>query len=81
MSRVARVVVPGNSHHITQWGNRQSAIFETDADREAYLRFVGKYAALHGLSLWAYFLMTNHIHFRLPEFALSTMCMALPNKQ
>ena len=62
MSRVARIVVPGYPHHITQRGNRQSAIFETDADRESYLRFLDKYAALHGLSLWAYCLMTNHIH-------------------
>ena len=62
MSRVARIVVPGYPHHITQRGNRQSAIFETDADREAYLRFLSKYATLHGLSLWAYCLMTNHIH-------------------
>ncbi len=62
MPRTARIVVPGYPHHIAQWGNRQSAIFETDADREAYLRFLSKYATQHGLSLWAYCLMTNHIH-------------------
>ena len=62
MSRVARIVVPGYPHHITQRGNRHGNIFETDGDREAYLRFLGKYAAQHGLSLWAYCLMTNHVH-------------------
>ena len=62
MSRVARIVVPEIPHHITQRGNRQAAIFETDEDRLAYLRFLKKYAAQHGLSVWAYCLMTNHVH-------------------
>ena len=39
MSRVARVVVPEIPHHITQRGNRQAAIFETDEDRLAFLPF------------------------------------------
>jgi len=30
MSRVARIVVPGFPHHITQRGNRQMDVFETD---------------------------------------------------
>jgi len=62
MSRVARIVVPGIPHHITQRGNRQAAIFETDEDRLAYLRFLKKYTVQHDLSLWAYCLMTNHVH-------------------
>ena len=62
MSRVARVVVPGFPHHVTQRGNRQADVFETDADRECYLRFLKRYADRHGLAIWAYCLMTNHIH-------------------
>ncbi len=62
MSRVARVVVPGFPHHITQRGNRRADVFETDADRKAYLRFLKKYAEKRGLDIWAYCLMTNHIH-------------------
>lgn len=62
MSRVARVVVPGFPHHVTQRGNRLADVFEVDADREAYLRFVKHYADRHGLAVWAYCLMTNHIH-------------------
>ena len=56
MSRVARIVVPGFPHHITQRGNRRAD------DRHAYLRFLRQYAQRHGLSIWAYCLMTNHIH-------------------
>ena len=62
MSRVARIVVPGFPHHVTQRGNRGADVFEVDADRKAYLRFLGKYAERHGLAVWAYCLMTNHVH-------------------
>ena len=62
MSRVARIVVPGFAHHVTQRGNRRADVFETDADREAYLRFLKTYCAKRGLSVWAYCLMTNHVH-------------------
>ena len=62
MSRVARVVAAGFPHHVTQRGNRRCDVFETDGDREAYLRFLKKYCDRRGLSIWAYCLMTNHIH-------------------
>jgi REP element-mobilizing transposase RayT len=62
MSRVARIVVPGYPHHVTQRGNRRADVFETDDDRHAYLRFLKKYGERHGLDIWAYCLMTNHIH-------------------
>ena len=62
MSRVARIVVPGFAHHVTQRGNRRDDVFYTDDDRRAYLRFLRQYAERHGLSIWAYCLMTNHIH-------------------
>ena len=62
MSRVARIVVPGFPHHVTQRGNRRPDVFETDRDREAYLRFLKQYADRRALSVWAYCLMTNHIH-------------------
>lgn len=62
MSRVARVVVAGFPHHVTQRGNRRCDVFETDFDRESYLRFLKQYAERHGLAVWAYCLMSNHIH-------------------
>ncbi len=62
MSRVARIVVPGFPHHVVQRGNRRADIFYSDDDRLAYTRFLKKYAAEHGLKIWAYCLMTNHLH-------------------
>ncbi len=37
MSRIARVVVPGLPHHVTQRGNRRMQTFFLDADYEEYL--------------------------------------------
>jgi putative transposase len=62
MSRVGRVVIAGVPHHVTQRGNRRADVFVSDSDRQAYLGFVKKYAECHGLMIWAYCLMTNHVH-------------------
>lgn len=63
MGRIARVVVPGLAHHVTQRGNRRSAIFFEDADRFGYLNLVRHYARFYEIEIWAYCLMTNHVHF------------------
>ena len=62
MPRIARVVVPGLPHHITQRGNRRADVFFDDDDRRRYLFLLGQYAERHGLAIWAYCLMTNHVH-------------------
>ena len=63
MPRIARVVVPGLPHHVTQRGNRRADVFFDDDDRRRYLFLLGQYAERHGLAIWAYCLMTNHVHF------------------
>jgi len=62
MARLARVVVPGYSHHITQRGNRRMPTFFSDADYEAYLALLAEQCAAHGLGIWAWCLMPNHVH-------------------
>jgi len=62
MARVPRIVVPGFPHHITQRGNRQAEVFFTPRDRSVYLALLRKYADRYGLSVYAYSLMTNHVH-------------------
>jgi len=62
MPRIARVVIPGVPHHITQRGNRGEDVFLTDAGRRRYLALLEEYAPKHGLSILAYCLMTNHVH-------------------
>ena len=63
MPRIARVVIPGMPHHVTQRGNRRADVFFCDADRRRYLALLADYAEQYGLSIWAYCLMTNHVHF------------------
>lgn len=63
MSRIARVVIPGLPHHITQRGNRREEVFTDDADRHAYLNGVRHAFRAYSVKVWAYCLMTNHVHF------------------
>jgi putative transposase len=62
MTRIARVVVPGFAHHVTQRGNNQQDVFFVDDDRLFYLKLLGYYARRHGLEMNGYCLMTNHVH-------------------
>jgi putative transposase len=62
MPRIARVVIPGVPHHVTQRGNRRDDIFFEDADRQRYLQLLLEYSVKHGLKILAYCLMTNHVH-------------------
>ena len=43
MARIARVIVPGVPHHVTQRGNRRMDVFFTDEDRQAYLDLLREY--------------------------------------
>jgi len=63
MPRHARVVFEGVAHHITQRGNYRQSIFEDDADRKKYLQLVGEYSEKYKTKIFAYCLMTNHVHF------------------
>ena len=63
MPRLARVVVQGIPHHITQRGNRNQPVFFSEDDKKEYLRLVSTHAKRHGVQIWAYCLMTNHVHF------------------
>lgn len=62
MARVARVVIPGVAHHVTQRGNRRQDVFLREGDYGRYLALLKRYAEKHRLRLWAYCLMSNHIH-------------------
>jgi len=62
MARLARVVLPGYPHHITQRGNRRQDVFFNDSDYEYYLELLRQWCAYEGIEIWAYCLMTNHVH-------------------
>lgn len=62
MPRMARLVVPGYPHHITQRGSRRQQTFFDDADYRAYLGLIRKLRVAAGVDVWAYCLMPNHVH-------------------
>jgi len=50
------------AHHITQRGNRRQTVFFTEADRQFYLQCLAVAAPQAGVQIWAYCLMSNHVH-------------------
>jgi len=62
MARIARVVVPGAWHHLTQRGNHQQMVFLTDADRVFYLDLLRHHTTRYAVRIVGYCLMGNHVH-------------------
>jgi putative transposase len=62
MARLARVVLPGYQHHVTQRGNRKQQTFFNHQDYRYYLHEMAKWCCHHQVEVWAYCLMPNHIH-------------------
>lgn len=62
MPRLARLVVPGVPHHVTQRGSRRQTVFFSLDDYRAYLRLLGRHCKEAGTAIWAWCLMPNHVH-------------------
>ena len=62
MARIARFVVPGAPHHVTQRGNRRERVFFGEDDYALYRDLLAVQCRKHGVAVWAYCLMPNHVH-------------------
>ncbi len=62
MARLARLVVAGLPHHVTQRGNRRQRTFLNDGDYAAYRELMADWCRDEGVEIWSYCLMPNHIH-------------------
>jgi len=62
MARLARIVIPGVAHHVTQRGNRRLPIFFEDGDRALYLELLREGLGEAGVRCLAWCLMDNHVH-------------------
>lgn len=62
MPRPPRDNVAGAVYHITARGNNHEAIFFDDGDRYVYLRMLTAALQRFSMRLYAYVLMTNHVH-------------------
>jgi putative transposase len=62
MARLARVVVPGIAHHVTQRGNGCARTFFSNQDYALYRDLLAEHSRGADVEVWAWCLMPNHVH-------------------
>ncbi len=62
MARRPRIHFPGALCHVISRGNRRQKIFCSASDRARYLQLLSHYQSRYSFRLYAYVLMSNHIH-------------------
>ena len=55
-------MVPNCPHHVVQRGHNRNAVFVTDQDYQYYLENLKEWKSKLAIKLYAWCLMTNHIH-------------------
>jgi putative transposase len=75
MARMARAVVAGYPHHVTQRGNRRQKTFFCEGDYQTYIDLMSEWTKRCGVAIWAYCLMPNHIHLiAVPQSEVDLRC-------
>jgi putative transposase len=77
MPRLARVVIPGFPHHVTQRGNRRMRTFFCDDDYRSYVGLIGRWCRTCGARVWAWCLMPNHVHLIVVPDSETALCRAV----
>ena len=62
MPRSARIVIVGYPHHIIQRGHNRQVVFASEEDYLHYLDNLREWKEKLGCKVYAYCLMTNHVH-------------------
>lgn len=62
MARLGRYFLPDQPLHVIQRGNNRGAIFFREDDYASYRDWLTAAAAEYGCLIYAYVLMTNHVH-------------------
>ena len=62
MPRTARVVLPSYPHHVVQRGHNRQVVFAANGDYERYLATLSEFKERFGVKVYAWCLMTNHVH-------------------
>jgi REP-associated tyrosine transposase len=62
MPRVGRVILPDYPHHIVQRGHNRQVVFAQEEDFVNYLENLHELKVQYGIQVFAYCLMTNHVH-------------------
>lgn len=81
---MGRVVLPNYPHHVYQRGHDRNIVFVSDADYQYYLSNLSRFKTEFGVKVYAYCLMTNHVHLLLEpsdEHGLSLLMKRLAGRQ
>lgn len=62
MPRMGRVVLPNYPHHVVQRGHNKQVVFAAPGDFQRYLEDLRELKALYDVKVYAFCLMTNHVH-------------------
>ena len=62
MPGTGRLIVPCTSHHLVQRGHNRPSVFAEPGDYSYCLETLGEFKAEFGIKVYAYCLMTNHVH-------------------
>jgi REP element-mobilizing transposase RayT len=62
MARKPRVEFDGALYHVIARGNHRRDIFRDDSDRANYLQRIERYRERYQAVVYAYVLMSNHVH-------------------
>src|SRR3989304_6129145 len=62
MPRTSRIVLPNHPHHIIQRGHNRQIVFASAEDYLHYLENLKEWKKTTGCKVYAYCLMTNHVH-------------------
>src|SRR6266404_8932404 len=75
MARKARAEVEGGLYHVITRGNNRRQIFNSPADYEKFLSLLAVQKTKLSFFLYAYCLMTNHVHLLLERRADTIACI------
>ena len=62
MPRSARIILPHTPHHIVQRGHNRQTVFVSDDDYNYYRENLIEFKREFNCRIYAYCLMTNHVH-------------------
>ncbi|UCO98882.1 transposase [Metapseudomonas lalkuanensis] len=62
MLRMGRMILPNYPHHLVQSGHNRQVVFVQDTDFQRYLTDLRELQDAFGVKVYAYCMMTNHVH-------------------
>lgn len=62
MPRMGRIVLPNYPHHVVQRGHNRQVVFSAEPDYQRYIADLRELKDVFGVKVYAYCLMTNHVH-------------------